>query len=370
MLNTAEPKLIMFKRGEAPAMKRQKGIVTGQRLSIIIALAIGALIATAPIVGARYPIPTYNAAVVDGDISEWNLEEDYFAPMYISSDSSKTIASNAYTRYDRNTRTVYVLVLEAEGFDVQSTWQHAWGNILKFDTGKDEWVEDYKLFNGKSGNDGTPPDFAWVGLNAVTERADGYEASFTLTPGTYNVGFHVNVHDLSRGSRIENAGTTSLLGNVILHLETGAQIDVIKSVSTDGTTWDDANTAPGLTTIAGTTIYYKFEVINTGIYPLDTISLFDNPPVTFTTTPPTTLEVGESFTVYTDAVAAEQGYWADIASVSARANTPFGRVQVVDSDPANYTATVYVVPEPAFALAMLSILAVAGAFIVYKKTRP
>jgi hypothetical protein len=48
---------------------------------------------------------------------------------------------------------------------------------------------------GTSGNDGTPPDFAWVGLNTAGDRATAYEASFPLAEGSYKLVAHVDVED-------------------------------------------------------------------------------------------------------------------------------------------------------------------------------
>jgi hypothetical protein len=54
-----------------------------------------------------------------------------------------------------------------------------------------------KVVNDKSGNDGTPPDFAWVGRGYDGNQAHvrGYEASFRLAPGDYGIILHMDVWD-------------------------------------------------------------------------------------------------------------------------------------------------------------------------------
>jgi hypothetical protein len=50
-------------------------------------------------------------------------------------------------------------------------------------------VGNTTLVTESSGDNGTPPDFAWIGLSGNT--AQGWEASATLAPGSYN---DLNVH--------------------------------------------------------------------------------------------------------------------------------------------------------------------------------
>jgi len=139
------------------------------------------------------PVPTYGAATVDGDTTEWDLSNDFFANMYRAGDPDKDTLAKLYLRYDCSTETLYALVLAESGVSVDVDPD-------------DNWIKVYALGNspivdGNDGNDGTPPDFAWVGLSGTT--AKGWEASAPLAPGEYSeIEVHANV----------NGGETSSTG--------------------------------------------------------------------------------------------------------------------------------------------------------------
>ena len=63
------------------------------------------------------PLPEPGMATIDGDYSEWNLTDDFFADMREAGkyDGTKELLSKAYLRYDCNTFTLYVLVLVEDG---------------------------------------------------------------------------------------------------------------------------------------------------------------------------------------------------------------------------------------------------------------
>lgn len=145
---------------------------------------------------AASPFPRHGTRVVDGNTSDWNLTLDLYGPMYRAGDPTKPIDSYAYMRYDCNTNTVYVLTLTvlpvvASYNNPDSTGvEIAW---IAINTGTN------KVVNESSGNDGTPPDFAWVGLgfDGDPTHARGWEASFILAPGTYEIIAHLQVIDAS-----------------------------------------------------------------------------------------------------------------------------------------------------------------------------
>ncbi len=145
-------------------------------------------------ISADPPEPTYDNATVDGFISEWNLSSDNFANMYEAGKPEKAILSTLYLRYDCDSQTLYALVLAADGFTVQLDPD---GAFIKLG-----WRhKPVKLVDGNYGNDGTPPDFAWVydGDNLI-----GWEASAPLAQGIYN---NLNVHTqiaAGRTSAVEN----------------------------------------------------------------------------------------------------------------------------------------------------------------------
>lgn len=131
--------------------------------------------------------PTYGTATVDGDISEWDLTQDYFADMYRAFKDDKPVEAKAYLRYDLSTQTMYVLVLAEPSAIGLAYEDDAWAAING--TGN-------KVFLGTSGNDGVPPDFAWVGegYDGDCSHVQGYEASFPLETGTHTMNMHIEVY--------------------------------------------------------------------------------------------------------------------------------------------------------------------------------
>jgi hypothetical protein len=151
----------------------------GRTLRLTLTLVVPAmLILLMPVfAAARPPQPTFGTAVVDGQYGEWNLVNDFFANMYRAGDSTKVLESKLYLRYNCATNTVYALVLAESGVigytDSLST--DAWIAIDQHNT---------KVVNQNAGNDGIPPDFAWIarGFDGDPRHVLGYEASFTLLP--------------------------------------------------------------------------------------------------------------------------------------------------------------------------------------------
>ena len=62
---------------------------------------------------AAGPEPTYGTAVVDGDISEWDLVEDHFSEMYVAGNPTKPVIGDTYLRYDCETSSLFVLALSS-----------------------------------------------------------------------------------------------------------------------------------------------------------------------------------------------------------------------------------------------------------------
>lgn len=156
-------------------------------IPLVILLALGFASAPAP---ATPPQPSYGVAVVDGNPGEWNLNVDFFANMYRAGDPEKPLESKLYLRYDCLTYTVYALVLVESGVagTIDTTATTAWIAI-------DD--HNHKAVNEVSGNDGVPPDFAWVGQGYDGDplHVMGYEASFPLEPGMYLIIAHLWVTD-------------------------------------------------------------------------------------------------------------------------------------------------------------------------------
>ncbi len=124
------------------------------------------------------PSATCGQANVDGDISEWDLTNDFFANMYRAAKMDKPVESKLYLRYDAASETLYVLVLAEPDVEVLDIADDAYVKLGNSD----------KLVDGTSGDDGTPPDFAWV---MDGEQLVGWEASLPFEQGYYD---NLNVH--------------------------------------------------------------------------------------------------------------------------------------------------------------------------------
>ena len=112
-------------------------------------------------------------------------------------------------------------------------------------------------------------------------------------------------------------------------------IDVEKYVSVDGqATWYDADTPPGPQTQAGTPVYFRFVVTNTGNVPLSNVTLTDSMYTLVGCTIPDPLQPGQSHTCWHGPVTAVAGQHTNTARVTGR----YGDVTVSDADDANYIA--------------------------------
>lgn len=157
-----------------------------KKLAMVFMVAIVALVAFVSSVSAAAPAPAPNYGddiTVDGVYSEWNLGADYFADMYRAGNPAKIVESKLYLRYDCSENVMYALVLEETPAEAELSADDAWIAI--------GLIQD-KVVSGNSGNDGVPPDFSWV-YNG--EDLVGYEASFAIDEGTYNIIAHLNVYD-------------------------------------------------------------------------------------------------------------------------------------------------------------------------------
>lgn len=133
---------------------------------------------------AAAPTPSAGTATIDGDPGEWDLGADLFAPMTSGGDASRPVLATFYARYDCATHVLAGLVLVVDGQHGQQTRPE--NAYLRIDgTGK--------AVSGLSGDDGNPPDFAWVHPDGTF--ADGFEASIGLAPGSYTIRAHILIDD-------------------------------------------------------------------------------------------------------------------------------------------------------------------------------
>lgn len=163
-----------------------------QLTALLIGLLIASLVAL-PVLAVVPVEPTYiqdpaDVITVDGDTSDWDLTEDYFADMYKAANPNFEVLSKLYLRYDCTTFTLYALVLVEPGHTIDADLlpdEH----YLK--VGSTTLVDDTD-----QPADGTPPDFHWVGLSGDGTTAEGWEASTELWPGEYtNFNVHTDVDD-------------------------------------------------------------------------------------------------------------------------------------------------------------------------------
>lgn len=170
-----------------------------KKITLTTAVALFLVLCAAQFVlAANPPEPTYGNATVDGNYAEWNLANDFFANMYRAGDSDKVLESKLYIRYDVNTATVYVLVLTANAHPATTTpTGNAWAAINEISN------KTYNDGNSETmNNNGVPPDLAWIYNSTYPQGsgyAIGYEASFKLNPGDYQLIVHLEVYNAATG---------------------------------------------------------------------------------------------------------------------------------------------------------------------------
>jgi hypothetical protein len=184
---------------------------------VVVAFAITA--------SADAPHPWQGSRTIDGDPSDWNLTKDFFDYMYRAGNPTKPVDSFAYMRYDCTTNILYVLVLRNDPVflfhnDPDTTDVTAWIAIDDISN---------KVINEHSGNDGTPPDYEWIGLgfDGDPTHAGGYEAAIFLLPGTYEIIVHAQIVDAA------GQGTSAFAGFPL----NGVALELGCTVPVEQTTW-------------------------------------------------------------------------------------------------------------------------------------
>ncbi len=128
---------------------------------------------------AAPPQPTYAPANVDGNPGEWK-SGDVWGTL-ISNNPNDGVFGTVSLRYDCRTQVLYAYVKAAPGVVFQ-TLDPAEAYLRLGPTGK--------LVSGLSGDDGSAPDFRWVGASG--DSATGWEASAKVAPGSYPLSFRVH----------------------------------------------------------------------------------------------------------------------------------------------------------------------------------
>ncbi|HWJ62616.1 MAG TPA: hypothetical protein VNS19_11655 [Acidimicrobiales bacterium] len=144
--------------------------------------ALGLVALLGPAVAASAaapPQPTYASANVDGNPWEWNNFDTWGT--LLSNDPPYRIVGKVLLRYDCKTQVLYAYAKVSPG-EIMQTADPAEAYLRLGQTGK--------LVSGQSGDDGTAPDFRWVGESNGT--AKGFEASAKVAPGSYPASFRVH----------------------------------------------------------------------------------------------------------------------------------------------------------------------------------
>jgi hypothetical protein len=153
----------------------------------IAAIVVGSLLllaALAPVSNAAAPNPSEGSATVDGSTGDWSLSGDFFSDMTDAGVATRPVRAKLYLKYDCESEVLYALVL-AQG-DEKARQDRTDEAYIRINASG-------KLISATHDNDGTPPDFAWV--NGDGSRADGWEGSGSLAPGSYTVRAHVLIAD-------------------------------------------------------------------------------------------------------------------------------------------------------------------------------
>jgi hypothetical protein len=161
--------------------------MTARSSVVIVAGALLLLAALAPASYAAAPNPSAGSATVDGSTADWSLGSDFFSDMTDAGVDGRPVRAKLYLQYDCEAEVLYGLVL-VQG-DEKARQDRPDEAYIRIDGSG-------KLISATQGNDGTPPDFAWV--NGDGTLADGWEGSGSLAPGTYTLRAHVLVADDSR----------------------------------------------------------------------------------------------------------------------------------------------------------------------------
>ncbi|MCJ7661178.1 MAG: hypothetical protein MUO67_18680, partial [Anaerolineales bacterium] len=207
--------------------------------------------------------PTYGSAVVGGGYAEWDLANDYFAPMFEAGVMDKTNFSDLYLRYECPTTSgadgiLYALVLNQTPY-------------LILDDNNSNWIKEYSiksspLVDGGSGNDGTPPDFEYIEESGVLV---GWEASVSLPLGSYTqLEVHAQIVSEDAGGATSSTGKNDPIS---LELVCPPAIDIEKH--TNGV---DADNPTGPEIPAGSLVTWTYTVTNTGSQELFGVSVVDD----------------------------------------------------------------------------------------------
>ncbi len=160
------------RRRRLPATRSSAVIVAG-------VLLLTALVAPATMAAA--PNPSQGSAIVDGNIDDWSLGDDFFADMTDAGIADRPVRAKLFLRYDCDSNTLFALVL-AQGNDKAQQTRPENAYVRIDGTGK--------LISGGEPANG---EFEWVSGDGTL--ADGWEGGNELAPGSYSLRAHVLIDD-------------------------------------------------------------------------------------------------------------------------------------------------------------------------------
>ncbi len=171
-------------------MVEENDLVKARHGLVVTVILLLAIFSCSSIVQAASPYTSIGSATVDGNTVDWDLSADFFADMTRAGKvgAHHPVTSKAYLRYDIANQIMYVLVLKERGVSAIVSRGDAWAAINNI---------YHKVFTGYSINDDNQPNFAWVrrGYDGNNNHAKGFEASFRIAPGEYQIIIHLKVLD-------------------------------------------------------------------------------------------------------------------------------------------------------------------------------
>ena len=134
----------------------------------------------------------FGLAYIDGDSSEWDVEEDFFIDMHQAWKLDKPLLSKMYVRYHCPSNTLNVLVLAVEDYPITTQPEEASQHWITIDG--NQMVDEGDINNTEL------PLFKYVevGFDGNPNHARGWEAAFTLGEGAFemNETYQIKAHTL------------------------------------------------------------------------------------------------------------------------------------------------------------------------------
>ncbi len=227
---------------------------------------------------------------------------------------------------------------------------------------------DAETAPGPSVEEGTALQFRYV----VTNSGNVTLSALTLTDSEFDLSAAVKPDSLIPGASFEyiltgvtavvgqhenTAFASGLYGQTVYsdsdkahywgYTPDNPDISLKKYVSVDdGTTWHDAQTAPGPTAIVGNKVQFKFVAVNTGNVSLTDITLTDSDFDLSSASVPASLTSGSSFEYILTGIDVEEGQHENTATVTGR----HGGLIYSDSDKAHYKGEAPDISAPAISV--------------------